>query len=55
MNWRVICIDKKNGALGIRRFGVFNRALLGKRCWKFVEEGTSFGKKKLLFDSPPRK
>lgn len=38
--WEV-CMEKKEGGLGIRDFLAFNRAILGKWIWRFLNESES--------------
>ena len=30
VRWPIVCLDKRKGGLGVKSFGTFNRALLGK-------------------------
>ena len=32
--WKTVCMDKKFGGLGIRKFDILNNALLSKWLWK---------------------
>ena len=36
INWDSVCQSKEKGGLGIRNLSNFNRALLGKWCWRFT-------------------
>ena len=38
VKWDVVCIEKFNGGLGLRRIATLNRALLGKWIWRFACE-----------------
>ena len=38
VNWDVVCTEKFNGGLGLRRIVTLNRALLGKWIWRFACE-----------------
>ena len=34
----IFCMEKQKGGLGFRSLPLFNKALLGKRSWRFVKE-----------------
>ncbi|RVW15454.1 putative ribonuclease H protein [Vitis vinifera] len=38
VKWDVVCTEKRNGGLGLRRIATLNRALLGKWIWRFACE-----------------
>ena len=38
VKWDVVCSEKFNGGLGLRRIATLNRALLGKWVWRFACE-----------------
>ena len=38
INWKVVCLGKENGGLGIRGLSVVSRALLGKWVSRFSRE-----------------
>lgn len=39
--WTKICQPKQNGGLGIRAFGDFNKALLGRQAWRIISNRDS--------------
>ena len=41
INWGTICLNKEKGGLGIHNLSNFNKALLGKWNWRFIEEENS--------------
>ena len=41
IKWDSVCQSKERGGLGIRNLSNFNRALLGKWCWRFTMEDNS--------------
>lgn len=41
VKWEEVCKEKGEGGLGIRGLLAFNRALLGKRIWRFLNESES--------------
>lgn len=62
VKWRMVCLPKEKGDLGIKNLEAFNIALLSKWRWKCLEGGDSLWLKMLRFrygdisswcDSPP--
>ncbi|RVW29477.1 hypothetical protein CK203_093706 [Vitis vinifera] len=48
VKWDVVCTEKLNGGLGLRRIATLNRALLGKWTWKFACEKDNLWKQVIL-------
>jgi len=40
--WSSVCLSKEGGGLGVRRLREFNLALLGKWCWRLLEDRGCF-------------
>lgn len=38
VKWAIVCSDKRKSGLGVRNLASFNRALLCKWSWHYVEE-----------------
>ena len=38
VKWSIVCMEKQKGGLDFRSLSLFNKALLGKWSWRFVEE-----------------
>ncbi|RVW27006.1 putative ribonuclease H protein [Vitis vinifera] len=45
INWEVVCTQKENGGLGIRKIDLLNKALLSKWIWRFAFEEDILWKK----------
>ena len=43
-NWATICLDKRDGGLGIKKLHTLNNALLSKWSWRFTFERESLWK-----------
>ena len=41
VDWNTVCRGKEVGGLEVRRIREFNIALLGKWCWRLLEERES--------------
>ena len=38
VKWATICLDRKNGSLGVKDMARLNKALLSKWSWRFANE-----------------
>ena len=48
VNWSIVCMEKKDGGLGIKNLSRLNKALLGKWCWRFASEQDSLWKQVIV-------
>ena len=48
VNWCIVCMEKKDGGLGIRNLSRLNKAFLGKWCWRFASEQDSLWKQVIV-------
>ena len=48
VNWCIVCMEKKDGGLGIRNLSRLNKALLGKWCRRFASEQDSLWKQVIV-------
>jgi len=48
VDWNSVCRSKEVGGLGVRRIREFNVALLGKWCWRLLEDRDSLWFRVLL-------
>ena len=48
VNWSAVCVDMRQGDLGIHSLVALNKALLGKWSWKFVVERDSLWKQVII-------
>ena len=44
VNWKIVCVGKEEGGLGIRNLSTMNRAFLEKWTWRFAVEKNSLWK-----------
>ncbi|KAJ9686044.1 hypothetical protein PVL29_015095 [Vitis rotundifolia] len=42
VRWSIVCLDKSKGGLGVKSLAMLNKALLGKRMWRFANEREAF-------------
>ena len=38
VNWSIVCLDKKDVCLGVRKLSSLNKAFLRKWCWRFASK-----------------
>ena len=48
VNWSIVCMEKKDGGLGIRNLSRLNKALLEKWCWRFASKQDSLWKQVIV-------
>ena len=41
-SWEWLSTPKDSGRMGFRDMEIFNQAMLGRQCWKFITEPDSF-------------